>query len=81
MNAKFEPDGSSRFETLFTVDARVEKAFIVRQVRTILSLDVFNVTNANTVLSREGRQNVSSANRVFEIVAPRVVRVGLRVNF
>lgn len=78
-NVKFEKDGETRYPNFYTLDARLEKAFMLRTVRLTASLDVFNIGNANTVLDREGRQNVSSANRVFEILAPRVTRFGVRV--
>ena len=36
---------------------------------------------ASTVLARQTRQNFSQANYVTRILAPRVVRLGLKVNF
>ena len=74
-------DGATRYPNFYTVDARVEKAFDVGPTRIIASMDVFNLGNANTVLSREGTQNASNGNRVFTILAPRVARFGVRVSF
>ncbi len=42
---------------------------------------MFNLGNANTVLDQETRQNVSTANNVFSILAPRVARFGIRFKF
>ena len=80
-NVKYEKDGTTRYPDFYTVDARVEKAVNVGRTRITASLDVFNIGNANTVLDREGTQNASNGNRVFEILAPRVARFGVRVTF
>jgi len=79
INAKYEEDATARFEHFTQLDFRVEKRVVLRNTRVTASLDVFNLFNSAVVLDREGRQNVSSANRVFEVLAPRVARVGVRV--
>jgi hypothetical protein len=81
INAKYEEDATARFENLVMLDARVEKWFRIRRLRFAASFDVFNLGNSNVVLDREGRQNVSTANRVFEVLAPRVARAGVRLSF
>ena len=43
--------------------------------------DAFNVLNANTVLVRQRIQNSPTANQVTTIVAPRVIRLGLRASW
>ena len=73
--------GDVRLDTLVTLDMRAEKTFTMGQARATVSLDVFNVGNANTVLQREGVQNLASANRVVEILAPRIARIGVRLAF
>ena len=45
------------------------------------SLDVFNVANANTIQAIRSRQNAANANQIQAIVAPRVIRFGVRVNW
>jgi hypothetical protein len=45
------------------------------------SLDVFNVTNSNTIQAIRGTQNASNANQIQAILAPRVVRFGVRFNW
>jgi carboxypeptidase family protein len=42
---------------------------------------MFNALNASTVLSRVTRQDGSNANYVQTILAPRIARFGLKVNF
>jgi hypothetical protein len=73
--------GDTRLENFYQLDARVEKAFSLRGRRMYLSADVFNVLNANTVLSRRTRQNAANANDAQEILAPRVARFGVRFAF
>jgi hypothetical protein len=81
VNVSLDRFGDMRFEDLWMVDMRLDKRFSVHAVTVTASLDVFNVTNANIVLSREGVQNISTANRVLEVLAPRIVRLGLRFSF
>ena len=50
-------------------------------MRFIPSLDVFNVTNSNTIQAIRSRQNATNANQIQAIVAPRVLRFGVRVNW
>ena len=43
--------------------------------------DAFNLANAATVLARTVRQDTSTGNFATTILAPRVVRLGVKVNF
>jgi hypothetical protein len=70
-----------RLSTVTSLDVRVEKAFTIGRSNLIFDLDVFNVTNADTVLGREYDLRLSSFNRVREIMNPRILRLGLRMNF
>ena len=81
VNVNIDRLGDVRLENLVTLDFRVEKPFTFKHVRAMASLDVFNVGNANTVLQREGIQNLATANDVLEILAPRIARLGLRFSF
>lgn len=76
-----EPYAAHRYEALTLLDLKTEKRFTVGKTSITGSLDVFNVTNANTVLSRVTTQNSALANRVLEITGPRVVRLGVRFSF
>ena len=52
-----------------------------RPPRFVPSLDLFNVTNNNTVQALRGQQNAATANDISAVVAPRVLRFGVRVNW
>ncbi|MGE5359552.1 MAG: TonB-dependent receptor domain-containing protein [Bacteroidales bacterium] len=83
---------SVRNPNVSITDLRAEKSFTVRSVSAILSVDAFNVFNSNTVLQRDRRiGNFSDSTGVLkdnvlfnqprEIVAPRVFRLGFRLQF
>jgi hypothetical protein len=72
------PFGVDRYDDFWIADLRVEKTFDVKGTRLSGMLDIFNVLNAGTVLAREPRQNLKNANRVLNILAPRVLRFGVR---
>jgi hypothetical protein len=76
-----DPLGAVRLPTFQTLDARVDKSFRVGRLKAQASVDVFNLLNANTVLSQRRNQNASNANQISSILAPRVVRFGVRVTF
>jgi hypothetical protein len=76
-----DPLGSKRHPNFQTIDFRIDKSFRFGQARIIPSVDVFNLSNANTVLARRRTQNASNANNISGIVAPRVVRFGVRVTW
>ncbi len=75
------PFGVDRYDDFWIADLRLEKTFNVKGTRLSGMLDIFNLFNASTVLARELRQNLSSANRVLNILAPRVFRFGVRWAF
>jgi hypothetical protein len=76
-----DPLGDTRHDNFQIVDFRLDRAFAFGETRVIPSLDVFNVSNGNTVLARRRTQNASNANVVSGIVAPRVIRFGVRVQW
>jgi hypothetical protein len=89
-----DPLGDVRHPNVIYGDFRIDKAFTFRTVRLIPSLEVFNVGNINTVLARRRTQYSFNAttstgssstslppNQISGIVAPRVIRFGLRVNW
>lgn len=77
-----EPFGSRRFDNIFTVDLQVEKGFDFGTYgRLALSLNVFNLTNTNTVIRRTRVVNSSSLNRIDELISPRALRIGARYSF
>jgi hypothetical protein len=76
-----EPLGDTRHPTLNYADFKVEKAFTFGTTRIIPSLDIFNIGNVNTVLARRRLQAAANANQISGIVAPRVLRFGVRINW
>jgi hypothetical protein len=88
------PLGDVRYEKVFVMDFKVDKAFTFRTVRLIPSMEIFNLTNTNTVLAQRRTQysyNATSGigsssatlppNQISGIPAPRVIRFGLKVNW
>jgi len=76
-----EPTGEPRLDNLWYADLRLEKAFYFGQRDVSVMMDIFNLLNANPVLDRERRQNYDTANKVRDVLSPRVVRFGVRVRF
>ncbi len=76
-----DPLGEERFPNFATMDLRLERAFKVGGVKLLPSFDMFNLFKANTVMGRRTNQNAANANSVFGILAPRIARIGMMVNF
>jgi hypothetical protein len=76
-----EPLGDNRFDNFQILDLRVERAFEFGTARIVPAMDIFNLSNSNTVLARRRNQNATNANFVSGIVAPRVIRFGVRVQW
>jgi Carboxypeptidase regulatory-like domain/TonB-dependent Receptor Plug Domain len=76
-----DPIGESRLPAYQNLDFHVERPIKAGTTRFIPSIDIFNVGNSNTVQAIRGTQNASNANNIQAVVAPRVVRFGVRVNW
>lgn len=72
---------ASRLPTLFDLDLRLAKNFKVGGSSFTLSAEAFNVFNSNTELNRVVNASSAVFNRLEEVMAPRIVRFGLRLNF
>ncbi len=73
-----------RLPAVSSLDARVEKAFRIQRASIMLDLDVFNLFNNGTVLGRQFNLRATGAtgfNNVLEIMNPRILRLGARINF
>jgi hypothetical protein len=75
------PVGETRLPTFQNLDFHVERPIRVQTVTLVPSLDIFNVSNGSTIQAIRSRQNASNANQIQAIVAPRVLRFGIRVNW
>ena len=79
--------GDRRLPNYQNLDFHVERPVRLINVHFIPSVDVFNLVNSDTVQAIRGTQNTGSAtspgnaNQIQAIVAPRVVRFGVRVNW
>jgi hypothetical protein len=73
--------GDSRLPNYQNLDFHLERPIKIGTTRWIPALDIFNVMNSNTVQAIRGTQNASNANNIQAILAPRVMRVGIRVNW
>ncbi len=80
-DVRLEPLGDVRLPNVTTIDFRLDKRFTFGSVSLRPAMDVFNLTNANTVLARRRIQNSSTANNISGIIAPRVIRFGLSVQW
>ena len=81
MNVNIEPQGATHLEAFRQIDAHWDKTFRFDKRRFSFNVDLFNLLNSSTVLGRVARQDASNANFVQTILAPRVARFGLKVNF
>jgi hypothetical protein len=84
-----------RNSTVTELDLRLAKDIRVSRVGLTLSIDMFNALNSNTILQRNlanlctAKQATAStictvsatSNRVFEVLSPRVFRLGARLAF
>ena len=76
------PSNSIHYPTVKTFDLDFNKAIRLGGSRRVtLDAAIFNIGNANTVLAQTTRQNTSTANFITTIVAPTVVRFGIKVDF
>jgi hypothetical protein len=80
-NILIDAVGDSRLPNYQNLDFHIERPVKLGPARFIPSLDVFNVANANTVQAIRGIETASNANNIQALLAPRVVRFGIRVNW
>ena len=74
----------SRLPGVTTLDLRGEKTFTFGARQLVLSLDLFNVFNSGTVLGRQYDVTATGNtgyNQPLEIMNPRLLRFGVRVQF
>lgn len=76
------PFDQERLKTIKYMDFRFEKGFTLGASGKLnLTMDVFNLFNINTVLRNERRVNTFQFREPVEIVAPRIIRLGVRYAF
>ncbi|HWI20130.1 MAG TPA: TonB-dependent receptor, partial [Vicinamibacterales bacterium] len=72
-----DPMGEVRLDNLHTVDFRVDKTVRFGSFTLVPAIDVFNLTNTNTIQAINRNQAATNANSVSGIIAPRVMRFGI----
>ena len=81
-----------RYDNVYELDLRLSKTFCVGGLTIIPAAELFNAANSGTVLQRyqrTGRYRASSGsftpstyfNQILEVQSPRIVRLGIQVNF
>jgi hypothetical protein len=73
--------GENRLPNYQNLDLHVERPLIFGRAHIVPSLDLFNVSNNNTVQALQRQQNAATANNISAVVAPRVLRFGMRVSW
>ncbi|MCI0416175.1 carboxypeptidase regulatory-like domain-containing protein [bacterium] len=77
-----EPFGSRLYDNKFILDFRIEKGIQMKDYGRIgLILDIFNLTNEGTVLSRNRDINRRNFNKIQQVLSPRAARLGVRYSF
>jgi len=70
-----------RYPNLWDLDLRVAKAINLQRARFLLSLDLFNTLNADTVLSQNRNLAAGAFGTINEIISPRIARLGVKFQF
>jgi hypothetical protein len=76
--------GENRLPAVTSFDFRLGKVFNVERANINIDLDIFNLFNSGAVLGRQYNKRLTGAtgfNQVLEIMNPRILRLGLRVNW
>jgi Carboxypeptidase regulatory-like domain len=81
-NILLETPGDVRLPTFQQLDLRVDKTVALQgHAKILASVDMFNLFNSNTIMAQRRTQNASNANQIANILAPRVLRFGVRLTF
>ena len=76
-----DPIGNNRLPYFQNLDLHFERPIGFGTTHIVPSVDIFNISNNNTVQAMRGSQNATNANFIQAIVAPRVIRFGVRFNW
>jgi catechol 2,3-dioxygenase-like lactoylglutathione lyase family enzyme len=72
--------GDERLPTVTMVDLRISRPIRIGTRRIVPQLDIFNITNADTVVSLQNAVGSTYLNP-REILSPRIIRVGFSLDF
>ena len=76
-----DPVGDNRLPNYQNIDIHVDKKIRLGTTNIVPSLDMFNLFNGNTIQAIRGTQNATNANQIQAILAPRVMRFGVKFNW
>jgi hypothetical protein len=77
---KIEPRGSQRLPAVRTIDLRIGQRFTLGPTELEIMIDGFNLTNENTVLDM-GDELYGDYGTIYEILGPRIFRIGAKISF
>jgi hypothetical protein len=70
-----------RLDDLWNLDLRAAKSFRFDRTSFEVMADLFNVMNANPILVRNRNAGSAAFNQPQQVLSPRILRFGVRVNF
>ena len=71
-----------RYDDFWNVDLRLAKSFkIAGSTSANLSLDLFNIFNTDSTLQQNRQINSDAFDQILEIPNPRILRLGVRLEF
>jgi Carboxypeptidase regulatory-like domain/TonB-dependent Receptor Plug Domain len=71
----------NRYPNLWDVDFRLSKTVTIQRAKFVLSADLFNALNSDTVLSQNRRIGTAAFQTINEIISPRIARLGVKFQF
>jgi hypothetical protein len=72
---------AGRFPSVHLLELRLQKRLSIGRVQATLDFDVFNVLDSASTLRQVGEAAATTFRNPLEIVAPRLVRLGLRLQY
>jgi hypothetical protein len=76
-----DPVGENRLPNFQNIDFHLERPIKVGTTRWVPSLDIFNLNNGNIIQALQRQQNATTANNISAVLAPRVIRFGIRTSW
>lgn len=76
-----DPLGDVRLPNYQQIDLRIDRSFTFGRIKLTPGMDVFNLNNGNTVLAQRRNQAAANANKVSQILSPRIIRFGVRASW
>ena len=70
-----------RYETLWDVDIRLANTIKLGRTSMQISLDLFNAFNSGKILARNRQANSGAFGDPTDVLSPRILRLGVRLNF